>query len=121
MSVDLTKMLEKRREVLGEGDKFLAKFDDTEFWIIAQELTSRSHRERLAEIQADVEDEVLTPFEGEDAVVALYLGEQADDFRTMCDAMNVDPFAALNMALEEHNKEARRNPTQRSSRSTRKR
>ncbi|MDN6440486.1 MAG: hypothetical protein L0K30_00370 [Acidipropionibacterium jensenii] len=121
MAVDLSKMLEKRREVLGKDDKFLAKFDDTEFWIVAQELAPRSHRERLAEIQADVEDEVLTPFEGEDAVIEQYLGDQSDDFRTMCDEANVDPFEALNMALSEHNKEVRRNPTQRSSRNTRRR
>ena len=58
---------------------------------------------------------------GEDAVIEQYLGDQSDDFRTMCDEANVDPFEALNMALSEHNKEVRRNPTQRSSRNTRRR
>ncbi|MCJ7859273.1 hypothetical protein [Corynebacterium kalidii] len=119
--VDIKKMLEKRREAVGSEHKFRARFDDREFWIVAQELAPRSHRERLAEIQADVEDEVLTPFEGEDAVIEQYLGDQADAFREMCDEVDFDPFEALNMALSEHNKEVRRNPTQRSSRNTRRR
>lgn len=121
MSVDLSKMIEKRREVLGEGDKFDVTLGDQQFWIIAPELATAEFNDQFENMKQDAADGLLSSSDLRADALALFLGDSADAFATATETAGIDGFALLQWALEEHAAEVRRNPTRPTSRNTPKR
>lgn len=120
MAIDLTKMLEKRREVLGEGDKFDVTIEGKTFWLVAPEIASEEFNEKIDTLREDAKDELISTADMRVQMLDLFLGEQVEAFDKAAQTSGIDAFTFLQWALSEHADEVRKNPTRPSSRNTRK-
>lgn len=101
-AIDLTAMLEKRREVLGSKDKFEVTINDKSFFMVAPEIASEEWNEQFDNLNDDIADGVIARDDFRAEFFEMLLGDQSEEFQEEVRAQNVDPFIFATWALKEH-------------------
>lgn len=116
-------MIAKRAEATGteDGRRFEVPGFGRTWHLISPELASDEWNDKFAELQSDLQGGYISLADFREDYVDLMLGDEADDFLDAADEADIDPVSLLNWALEEYSEERKKNPTSRSSRSTRRR
>lgn len=118
MTIDLNAMLAKRREVLGEGNKFDVDFGGKKFWFVAPNLASEEWNARFNDLQDDLKADAISRQDFADEFLELLLDDQVEEFRKAAAKEGIDPSTMATWAVQEYAESVRENPTRSSSRNT---
>lgn len=121
-TIKIDDMIAKRREVLGEGDRFKIEFAEKEFWLKAPELSSADWNDQFSDFRTRGERGEFTNEQARDILVDLFIKEdEEEELLDLCDENGVDVALVIQWAVDQHAKEVLENPTRKSLRSSRKR
>lgn len=116
MTIDLNAMLAKRREVLGEGNKFDVDFGGKKFWFVAPNLASEEWNARFNDLQDDLKADAISRGDFAEEFLDLLLDDQVDEFRKAAEKEGIDPSTVASWAVQEYAEKVQENPTRSSSR-----
>lgn len=115
--INIDAMLEKRREVLGEGDRFQIVVNEKEFWLKAPELADQEWNDEFSAFREDAEAGRLTNADAREWLVSLFVDDkEVEALKEACAALKIDIAAVIQYAISEHAEEVAENPTPKSSR-----
>lgn len=120
-AVNLDALLEKRREVLGEKDKFEVSFADKSWWFTAPELASADWNDRFNYYAEDLREGTIGLSDAREELLELLLGDAAEEFAATCDKTGIDPYTVANMAMSEYRENQAKNRSRPNSQRTPKR
>ncbi|GLB62662.1 hypothetical protein NCCP2495_05400 [Dietzia sp. NCCP-2495] len=119
----LSEMLATRKEALGTEDRFDWPVDDEKsFQVRDPRMASEAWRDELVQLGRDFEDGELLPSEFSRELIEMYLDDQTDDYLALFEGMS-DPASTARELLTDAVKSwvEQTDPTQKSSRATRRR
>lgn len=114
-------LVEKRREEIGGDGKSFVVSDFGQDWHIAiPELQTAEWNDAIAELRSDLQGGYISQEEFRDEYIAMYLGDQAEDFKAaVIEHLGLDPMSVLTMALTKQAEDSAKNPTRPGSRNIR--
>lgn len=112
-SINLDEILAKRKEATGSYNTFPFDLFGKTWTCVAPDLGDDEHKARLAQLQADGEDGLLSEHDAAIEFVDLWLGEeQADEWRKECAKVGISSTWPIREALRIYAERVSENPTQ---------
>lgn len=100
-ALNIDQMLQKRREEVGSKDRFPVIVNATTFWLKDPTIANREWNDHLADAQRNFKDGVYDETQLREIMVDLYLAEdKQQEFVDACDTIEIDPFLAIQMGLQ---------------------